>query len=196
LQPDIVICAFFPGNDEEDLLDARIERDEQGLPERVTRASLYVDEGHRLRSRGLHSDLYRIPVLRQSHFVLFCVAMTTRIAHALRNRFGEPAQPAVSLPRLAQGIVDSANEDGAGIVWLIIPPRDEVDSSHDLPFTEALASIRQTTVVNLSDDFGRGPQKRMLYVDGSHLNGRGASITAQMLAERIVTLPQWIESHQ
>jgi len=181
LNPDVIVVAWFTGNDRVELLQSELALDSAGLPAKVRRRGIYIDERHRWRTGSAEAWVYRIPILRDSHFAIYlssCVARLWRFAERGMVRADEAPLP-VPLDRLARGIEEVGARAGSQIVWVILPAKYDIDSDKDSVFIRALAGFPDSTVVNLVPEFRRMKGNiEAYYVDGSHFSRLGGEVIA------------------
>lgn len=153
-QPDLVVYAFFSGNDINGIRDTRWrELDSLGLPRRIEDPDLYVDELGTRRSRkgGDYTVgaevVYRYPVLRESHLAVYAFAKINHLFFRPKdqnkhgwgeNSFGmllkprSEATPALlakeeRFKQLVLGMKHASLKMGARFAMVMIPANFEVD---------------------------------------------------------------------
>jgi len=185
LKPDFVVVAWFTGNDRGNLLDSEIIFDEVGLPSKVKRRDMYVDEDHHWRTNSPEASVYRIPILRESHLAVYCFKQIGRFwRYVERGRMlpGEAPLP-VSLDRLARGLQEIAAREGSKIVWVILPAQYDIDFNKDAEFLHAVQGLPGSTMVNLVPEFRRvSDNLNAYYADGSHFSRRGGEVIAHSIS--------------
>ena len=150
LDPDVVVYAFFVGNDIEGINPSGwAELDAAALPRKVIDPDLWVDEFGRLRSRVRdsrtvgHEWVFRVPLLRESHSLILANRAVLRMLDDTysNNGWGESPFPfvlAAETPaslrdreerffRLIGGLHREAAARDARFVLLMIPVNFQVD---------------------------------------------------------------------
>ncbi|MEW6365243.1 MAG: hypothetical protein AB1714_11485 [Acidobacteriota bacterium] len=148
-KPDVVTYGFFVGNDVTDIKEETwVEKDQRGLPVRIVDPDRYADEWGRPRSRTQGKStagwefIYRIPVLRESHFLvllnktLFGQARHLPSKHRQIRMKGlddpfplimqkvsdpETRRKEVLFMKLVRGMRDVAADGGARFIVVMIP---------------------------------------------------------------------------
>jgi lysophospholipase L1-like esterase len=191
LKPDLVIVAFFAGNDLNDLINSDVTLDDRGLPERVRRRGVSIDDRHRLRSESSRSVAYSWPIVRNSHLGILLTESTVRIAAFLGRGMKRTAPPAPQVPleRLVKGIDALSSEVAAKLVWVILPSRDDVKAERPGPFLDAVATLPSATVVDgIADLRNAGGDFRRYYVDDVHFGPEGTLLIARVLEPVVLRL--------
>jgi len=153
-EPDVIIYGFFIGNDISGILPSGWrEIDKRGLPRRIINPDIYIDKHGRIRSKvkdekTVGTDfIYKIPLLRESHFLILASRLLTKILHiqpnssAVNQGWGETPFDPILKPslsennrgkdklflRLVKGMSEVANENHAKFLLLMIPVNFQVE---------------------------------------------------------------------
>ncbi len=151
-KPDIIIYGFFIGNDIDPKNLVWSKKDQRGLPLQVSNPAIYVDGEGIIRSKNEDNKtvgsegIYRVPLLRESHFCVFLYNHWEKMCSYLQNQkhhtwWGEDPFPfilkkqsdAVMLKEeerfkdLVKGMAEVAGENHAQFLLLMIPINFQVD---------------------------------------------------------------------
>lgn len=194
LKPDVVVIAFFTGNDLQDLSQSEAGLDSAGLPVWVKRKATYVDAQSRLRNDKTTPRVYNWPLVRESHLAIVLNQFAIRLDRFLERKLSPPLPP-VTLERLVRGVESLCDEAGAKVLWVILPAQYELTHgpvgafwkvamgrANDQAFLQALGTVPASRIVNVTPAFEKLPgAASAYYVDGSHFTRQGGELIVQLV---------------
>jgi lysophospholipase L1-like esterase len=228
-RPDIIIYGFFIGNDITGINSARwLELDSDGLPVKLFNPDIYIDEFGRIRSNVRDATtagvefVYRIPLLRESHFFILLNRAVQNIFE-LNNGWGSTPFDPILKPSLSKehqgkdllfltlvhGMKELANKNSANFLLLMIPVNFQVEPDEFLKKVlgsskfhvqrdyfkelEPVLEEEDTEYLNLLSLMKGNPEGKYYPRNGEvHFNPNGHQFTANQLKKRLDELG-WLE---